>query len=388
MSTVASFSETVDIRLGEVPSPCVRVFSNQEGRHPAPTYSNKNVTHPWKFTCVQWVLEFACDLPAGNQKLTANGSTSGSCASGYGGSCSYTCTNGTWTQSSNTCSSCPTLTADYCEDTGYDVQIGYNHDIYEIGCVSPASLEEVPLLDLESAGSVPSDYRNYCINPSAVSNTQPGFCTIGRTPGEAIDVCQKASYNPSCTTSNTFSSGDYVSWVCKCGNQKQVCNSLAFSGRCVNSGNGCSSGRDELVICPNADSNDKFDPNRDLGPPNGPSAHWHCRSNYIDGNIQYGQWCDYAAYPEADICCNAGWRCDGSTLKEYKKCSATGTTKTCTHGCWDPSSNENTLDSKCHACTTDSDCTSKCSGGKVSSCSTSTNGWKSCGICTDTALGQ
>ena len=37
-------------------------------------------------------------------KSTGHGGDSGSCASGYTGSCSYNCNNGTWSQQSNSCS--------------------------------------------------------------------------------------------------------------------------------------------------------------------------------------------------------------------------------------------------------------------------------------------
>jgi hypothetical protein len=45
-----------------------------------------------------------CSLPA-----SPSGSSSGSCQSGYSGSCNFSCSNGVWTQNSNTCTlSCGT----------------------------------------------------------------------------------------------------------------------------------------------------------------------------------------------------------------------------------------------------------------------------------------
>ena len=41
---------------------------------------------------------------------TSSGGTSGSCVAGYGGSCAYTCNNGTWSQNSNSCAVLPTAT--------------------------------------------------------------------------------------------------------------------------------------------------------------------------------------------------------------------------------------------------------------------------------------
>ena len=62
--------------------------------------SPSGVCSKTKNPCSATTVNGNCDVLA-----TASGSTSGGCASGYTGSCSYTCDNGSWTTpSSNTCS--------------------------------------------------------------------------------------------------------------------------------------------------------------------------------------------------------------------------------------------------------------------------------------------
>ena len=326
-----------------------------------------------------------CELAA-----TTHNGTSGSCASDYTGTCSYTCNNGSWTRSSNNCSSCSVASVDWCESSGYSISVGsFIHDLYDIGCVSPTSVDGVRL------GESGVLSYNYCIAPSVINNPNRSSCPIKAPTAQYSSYSCDNADQTYCTVGNTISNGDYVKWICKCGNQRQECQSFAFSGECVNSGNGCSSGRDELVECPSADEDsygNNFDPNIHLGAPNGPSGDWSCVGNI---NSTSGIGCIPSTYPQATgICCTSGYRCNGSVLQEYEKCRPTtqaGTT--CSHGCWDPSSSdwkhgeEKLIDSKCHACATDSDCTSKCSGGKISSCNTGTDGWKSCSRCKEAPAG-
>ncbi len=60
-----------------------------------------NITNPASPTCTGRTTS-NCTLPGG----VTNGGTGGSCATGYSGSCNFTCNTGsdTWTQNSNTCS--------------------------------------------------------------------------------------------------------------------------------------------------------------------------------------------------------------------------------------------------------------------------------------------
>ena len=318
-----------------------------------------------------------CELAA-----TTHNGTSGSCASDYTGTCSYTCNNGSWTKSSNNCSSCSVASVDWCESSGYSVSVGINtYDLYDIGCVSPTSVDGVRLGDLGVYS------HNYCIAPSAINNPNRSSCLIKAPTDQSLSYfCDNASQTY-CTVGNTVSNGDYVNWICKCGNQRQECESFAFSGECVNSGNGCSSGRDELVECPSADEDsygNNFDPDIHLGAPNGPSAPYACIANYTDTNGLWGKSCSGTGHLQTGICCNTGYRCNGSVLQEYEKCRPTTKTgTTCSHGCWDPSpigSNpQNNTDSKCHACATDSDC--QCTGrdvGKTPKCETAASGLRSC----------
>lgn len=56
-----------------------------------------------------------CSLPT-----TPSGSSAGSCASGYSGSCNYSCSGGTWGMNSNSCATVPTATLS-ADDTSVNV---------------------------------------------------------------------------------------------------------------------------------------------------------------------------------------------------------------------------------------------------------------------------
>lgn len=109
-------------------------------------------------------LVASCNLSAG-----ASGLSSGSCASGYTGSCSYKCNNGVWTQVSNTCSI--TVTFKYPGCTNNDVQIGNAYwascDVttnpsYTNGSAKVYTLKAIGLNSSSASASIPSGIQGIC----------------------------------------------------------------------------------------------------------------------------------------------------------------------------------------------------------------------------------
>ena len=101
-----------------------------------------------------------CDLPT-----TASGNTAGSCAAGFSNSCTYSCTAGVWTLSSNTCGPTATLSA------------------------SPTTISSGQFSTLKWS------------SPNAISCTSlGGFSTGGATSGTAtVSPVSTSNYEISCT---------------------------------------------------------------------------------------------------------------------------------------------------------------------------------------------
>ncbi len=114
-----------------------------------------------------------CSLP-----LTNPGSSAGSCASGYLGSCSYSCTNGTWTENSNSCSQVPTVTNFTATPNpvpyGESTQLSWS-SLNTTSCTAGGDWSGTKgTSGNESTGPITSSktYTLYCTGPGGNSSTQ------------------------------------------------------------------------------------------------------------------------------------------------------------------------------------------------------------------------
>lgn len=137
-----------------------------------------------------------CSLPE-----TASGSSAGSCGSGYFGSCNYLCTNGVWTQNSNSC------TPAACTlPWGGTIVSGVSVQAFQVpSVISPAACPASQTLTCMNGTLSGSSYQySNCVvlqpsatisaNPTRVRSTPPGntstiswtvtdtTCSIARSP--------------------------------------------------------------------------------------------------------------------------------------------------------------------------------------------------------------
>ncbi len=120
-----------------------------------------------------------CDLPA----TASDTSSSGSCSSGYGGSCSYTCSSGTWiAPSSNSCTPFPTVTLSASPptiDQGQSSTLSWN-STNATSCTSYGgfSTNSSTVGNASVNPSATANYQIYCTGPGGTTSTNSNIVPI------------------------------------------------------------------------------------------------------------------------------------------------------------------------------------------------------------------
>ena len=143
----------------------------------------------------------SCVLPE-----TASGAAAGACASGHDGACSYSCSLGEWSETSNTCSPqpCSGQTSDHCvlPDTASGASAGSCASGYAGACQYACGLGEwSETSNTCSPQPCSGQTSDHCVLPDTASGASAGACASGYA-GACEYSCSLGGWSE---TSNTCS---------------------------------------------------------------------------------------------------------------------------------------------------------------------------------------
>jgi hypothetical protein len=165
---------------------------------------------------------------------TASGGSTGSCASGYTGSCSYLCNNGAWSANSNSCSAAPTPVNGVCNNSSRNAcSAGVAND----GAISDTTTQYRWRCDGQNGGS----------NSGTCAIARPGVC--GSAAGGSAVASQPSSNQCSYGTYQDLSdTGSYWQWRCNGNPNSPTCQRARITS--VNGSCGSANGSTTLTGMP------------------------------------------------------------------------------------------------------------------------------------------